>query len=50
MRATLTNEQAFEAKVIFLAAFYAHTKWDDVGGLLENLMRHEDGSIADHAA
>jgi hypothetical protein len=45
-----TNEQAFKAMVFILEAPYAHTKSEDVGGLLGDLMRRQDGSTADPAA
>lgn len=46
----LTEQQAFEAMVLFLENFYEHTKSDDVGGLLGDLILLEDGSTADPAA
>lgn len=46
----LTEQQAFEAMVLFLESFYERTKSDDVGGLLGDLILLEDGSTADPAA
>ena len=46
----LTEQQAFEAMVLFLEGFYKRTKSDDVGGLLGDLILLEDGSTADPAA
>jgi hypothetical protein len=50
MTGALTNQQAFEAMVFFLEAYYARTKSDDVGGLLGDLMRRKAGGTADPAS
>lgn len=46
----LTNQQAFQAMVLFLEGFYERTKSDDVGAILSDLILLEDGNTADPAA
>ncbi|MGG6296932.1 hypothetical protein ACQ4M4_21260 [Leptolyngbya sp. AN02str] len=45
----LTEDQAFEAMVLFLEQFYERTKSDDVAVLLGQLIILEGGGTADPA-